>query len=426
MTFEESMDYIQSFSKSGAPIRNLSRIKKLLSELGNPEQGQSFVHIAGTNGKGSTLALSSAAAIEAGFKTGQFTSPYMVRYNDRIRINNKDIPDNTLARLCTEVAACDVASECSQFEITFAIALLYFKEENCDLVFLETGLGGILDATNVIESPLVTAITSISYDHTSILGNTIRAIALQKAGIIKRGCPVILSTDNSPEINKIVAEKAEEKLAELRIPDFAACTILNENMDGISFMYHCTEYTLKMPGIHQVYNALTAIEIVRMLSMHGYLISARNTVNAFMKVQVPARIQQIGENPTVLLDGSHNEASVEALAEVIRNADKKPVILICGMLRTKDYKTSCHILDSVADYVICTDDFSPYAVNGRQLAMEFPSVGSSISYKSSAEALPFAKKIASEMDGIIIICGSLYLASQYLGLDDEDVTEAKV
>lgn len=410
MTFDESMAYIQSFSKSGAPVKDLSRIKRLLSELGDPEKSLHYVHIAGTNGKGSTLAYSSAAAIEAGFRTGQFTSPFMVRYNDRIRINNEDIPDEKLAELCTKVSECSVSAECSQFEITFAIALLWFKEENCDLVFLETGIGGTLDATNVIEAPLVSVITSISPDHTALLGMSVPEIASHKAGIIKQGCPVVLSADNPDAVIELIEETAKKKSAPLRIPDFCDCTVKSEALTGTCFQYHSMEYDLKMPGLHQVYNALTAIEIVRTLSMHGYLISAQNVADAFSKVQVPARIQQIGENPAVLLDGSHNQASILALADVIRSANKYPVILVCGMLESKDYKTACHILAQIADYVICVDGFAEGAVPAQILAgcfIEYCPVQTA----ALSRAMELAKDLAGNGNGLVAVTGSLYLAS---------------
>lgn len=417
MTYEESMEYIKGFSKSGLPVKNLSRIKSLLNEMDNPQDKMQFVHIAGTNGKGSTLSLSAAAAIEAGFKVGQFTSPYMIRYNDRIRINNEDISDENVAKLCTVVSECHVAPECSQFEITFAIALLYFLQEKCDIVFLETGLGGLLDATNVIKSPLVSVITSISPDHTNILGETIQEIAVHKAGIIKKGCPVILSADNDETISSIVAEVANEKNSDLRIPDFSDCRIIGESLDGTIFQYHSIDYSIKMPGIHQVYNALTAIEIVRILSMHGYLISAKNVADAFEKVCVPARIQQIDNNPPILLDGSHNQGSVVALADVLRTANRTPIVIICGMLRSKDYKTSCHILSQVADYVICIDDFSNLSVPKEELETYFYD-SCPVKSMSLNDALPFARKLIGNSDGIIAISGSLYLASCYFKKND--------
>ncbi len=419
MTFAESMAYIQNFSKSGVPVKDLSRIRSLLDELEHPEKKLRFVHIAGTNGKGSTLALSSTAAIAAGFRTGQFTSPYMVRYTDRIRINGKEIPDDRLAKLCTRVAQCNVAAECSQFEITFAIALLYFMEEQCDLVFLETGVGGLLDATNIIETPLVSVITSISPDHTALLGKTIPEITAQKAGIIKQGCPVIVSADNDETIIEQIRQIAAKKSAPLRIPEFRDCRILEESLLGTCFQYHCMDYCLKMLGVHQVFNAMTAIEIVRVLSMHGYLITAQNVCEAFQQVQVPARIQLLQKNPPVLLDGSHNQSSVLALADVLRTANRSPIVTICGMLKTKDYQTASHILSQVSDYVICVDDFAEGTVPHEELETYFADY-CPVKHLPLKDALPYAKKLAADENGVVVICGSLYLASCYLNEEGTD------
>ncbi len=419
MTYKEAMIYIQSFSKRGAPVRNLSRIRNLLNELGNPQDNLKFVHIAGTNGKGSTLALSSVAAIEAGFKVGQFTSPYMIRYNDRIRINNEDIPDENVAVLCKKISECHVAPECSQFEITFAIALMYFLQEKCDIVFLETGLGGTLDATNIIKAPLVSVITSISPDHTNILGETLQEIAAHKAGIIKHGCPVILSADNEDTTVNIVTEASAEKCSDLRIPNFDDCHIIESSLSGIRFQYHSIDYSIRMPGIHQVYNALTAIEIVRVLGMHGYLITAENVVNAFEKVSVPARIQQLCSEPKILLDGSHNQGSIIALADVLKNTGCRPIIIICGMLSSKDYKTSCHILAGIADHVICVDDFSDSAVPKDELQTYFET-SCAVTTLPLKDALSYAMKLIQGTDGIIAISGSLYLASCFFGNDRAD------
>ena len=211
MTISETIAYLQQFSKSGKPVKDLSRMQSLLEELGNPQEQLRFVHIAGTNGKGSVVAYGSAAAIAAGIKTGQFTSPFVRHYQDRIQVNGIDISDDRLCALCEQVTACHVSKACSQFEVTLAIALLYFVEQKCELVFLETGLGGLLDATNVIKDPLVSVITSISFDHMAILGNTLPEIATQKAGIIKEHCPVVVSPDNPALVRSIMQETAAEK-----------------------------------------------------------------------------------------------------------------------------------------------------------------------------------------------------------------------
>ena len=230
MTILETIAYLQQFSKSGKPVKDLSRMQSLLEELGNPQEQLRFVHIAGTNGKGSVVAYGSAAAIAAGIKTGQFTSPFVRHYQDRIQVNGIDISDDRLCALCEQVTACHVSKACSQFEVTLAIALLYFVEQKCELVFLETGLGGLLDATNVIKDPLVSVITSISFDHMAILGNTLPEISTQKAGIIKEHCPVVVSPDNPALVRSIMQETAAEKHTTVTIPEMQACTILQRSL----------------------------------------------------------------------------------------------------------------------------------------------------------------------------------------------------
>ncbi|MFR6497047.1 MAG: Mur ligase family protein, partial [Ruminococcus sp.] len=186
----------------------------------------------------------------------------------------------------------------SQFEITFAIALLWFLEQHCDLVVLETGIGGLLDATNVVKKPLVCAITSVSFDHMALLGNTLTEIAAQKAGIIKQGCPVVLSTDNPMDVVCLVQETAKQKNAQLVIPNMQDCRILSETLEETVFQYHSFTYTLHMPA-SPVYNAMTAIEVIRFLGMHGYLITAAVANDAFSKVRVPARTELLRKDPMV-------------------------------------------------------------------------------------------------------------------------------
>ena len=270
MTISETIAYLQQFSKSGKPVKDLSRMQSLLDELGNPQEQLRFVHIAGTNGKGSVVAYGSAAAIAAGIKTGQFTSPFVRHYQDRIQVNGIDISDDRLCALCEQVTACHVSKACSQFEVTLAIALLYFVEQKCELVFLETGLGGLLDATNVIKDPLVSVITSISFDHMAILGNTLPEIATQKAGIIKEHCPVVVSPDNPESVRSIMQETAAEKHTTVTIPEMQACTILQRSLTETKFSYQNQVYTLHMPGKHQIANALTAIETLHILQQSGF------------------------------------------------------------------------------------------------------------------------------------------------------------
>lgn len=417
MTASETMHYIQSFQKGGKPVHDLSRIRALLEELGNPQDSIRAVHIAGTNGKGSVVAFCAAAATAAGFRTGTLTSPFIRHYTDRIQIDGNDIPMDALCRFCEQVKACAVSADCSQFEITFAIALLWFVEEKCDLVILETGIGGLLDATNIIRNPLVCAITSISFDHMAILGDTLSKIAAQKAGIIKPGCPVVLSSDNPMDVTCLVQETALQKRAPLTIPAMTDCQILSETLESTTFQYRNFAYTLHMPGRHQVYNALTAIEVIRFLGMHGFLISAAQIQQAFGKVQVPARTQILQREPLILLDGGHNQAGVSALCDLLKHTGKHPIHGICGMITTKDYHTACNILRETLDTVFCVDDFLPSAVPAEALAACFEGYADAKAAPDFETALREASAMAVQDGGMVVICGSLYLASEALQND---------
>lgn len=413
MTFTETMDYINGFQKGGKPVKDLSRIAALLEELGNPQEQLKVIHIAGTNGKGSVTTYVAAAATKAGFKTGTLTSPYIQVYNDRIRIDGANIPNDVLCRLCEIVKNASVSADCSQFEITFAIALLWFVEEHCDLVILETGIGGLLDATNIIKRPLVSAITSISFDHMAILGDTLPQIAAQKAGIIKAGCPVVLSADNNVEVTEVVRREADIKHAPLTIPSLMDCTILSETLTETQFRYHCSVYTLKMPGRHQVQNALTAIEVIRFLGMHGYLITAAITQQAFSEVQVPARTQILSKDPLILLDGGHNQAGVMALTQLLQQSGQRKVYAICGMMKSKDYVSNCKVLESYCDAVYCVDDFTIGSVSAEELKTYFRRVPET-KCLTLQEACQTALKQAKANQGMVLICGSLYLSSAIL------------
>lgn len=213
MNFQECMKFVNSYSKSGKPVTDLSRAERLMKLVGNPEKRLDFIHVAGTNGKGSTVEYISNALIYSGYKVGQFTSPFVLHYTDRIRINGREIDEKSFCEICEFIKNRIDNQPYSQFEITMAIAMWWFEMEGCDIVVLEAGIGGLLDCTNVIESPLLCIITSISLDHTAILGDTVEKIAEQKTGIIKEKSITILSADNNKSISKIIRKTAEKKKA---------------------------------------------------------------------------------------------------------------------------------------------------------------------------------------------------------------------
>jgi dihydrofolate synthase/folylpolyglutamate synthase len=415
MNYYQAMDFISGFSHLGKKVTDLSRIAELLRHLENPQNKLRFVHVAGTNGKGSVVELCSNAAINAGYKTGQFTSPFIKCYEDRIRINNHNIPKQKVADICEKVKSAISDAHYSQFEITFAIALLYWLEEKCDIVFLETGLGGLLDATNIIKNPLVTVITSVSYDHETILGNTIQKIARQKAGIIKQNVPNILSMGNCNECIKKVSEIAQYMHSELIIPKEADLSAINMNIDGSHFIYKNQNYFIKMNGMHQIQNACTSIECINQLNNKGFSISYNDIKKSLAEVQIAGRTEIISKNPLVILDGSHNLDGVNALFAVTSKI-KSPVIAVLGILKRKDYEMIAEAIEgdfrtpSNISEIVCVDGFLDENIKADELAEMFENIPTySMNYKNGYD---FAVKKASDENKAVAVFGSLFLVTE--------------
>lgn len=402
-----AVEYIRSFSHTGKKVTDLSRISGLLKRLGDPQKGQRFVHIAGTNGKGSVLEYMSSITMAAGYKTGQFTSPFVECYNDRIRINGENISDKRLGEICEKVKNA-VSDECySQFEITLSIALIYFKEEKCQIVFLETGIGGLLDATNIIEAPAVSVITSVSLDHTQLLGNTAAEIAVHKAGIIKKNCPAVLSADNPEEVCEVVRRKAAECLSSLVIPAEKECKIESQDIYGSKFVYKGRQYTVSMCGKHQVANALTAIEGIEVMRKSGFVISDENVSSGLCKARVRLRIEMLGRAPLVIADGGHNMAGIDSLINVIKPLGCD-IIGVVGMVKGKAAEYAAAKLSEIFDYVYCADGFIENNIDAAELCRFFKCPCEAADYH---DALKRALAAAKERNCAVLICGSLYLAS---------------
>lgn len=416
MTFDEAMTFISSFSKSGKPITDLSRARELVERIGNPELSLKFVHVAGTNGKGSTVEYISNALIYSGYKVGQFTSPYVTHYTDRIRINGVEIDKKTLCVIADFVKERIADREYSQFEINMSIALLWFEMEKCDVVVLEAGIGGLLDSTNVIQSPLLTVITSISLDHTAVLGDTVEKIAEQKAGIIKENAITILSPNNEKSVSQIVREKAEKEQSTFVQPSESQIKI-NSILPMLRFSYKQKEYRVSMPGECQVYNAVVAIEACKWLNnTWGYNISNENITKSLETSRIKARMQYIYGSPTVIVDGGHNPAAVEYLCNnlLCEKKNGKKIYTVTGVFETKDYRHNMKHIASVSEIVYCVDDFAINAVNAKKLAETAGEYTEATACRTLSEAVEKAKNHALENDGIVVVSGSLYLASEYL------------
>lgn len=420
MNIKETMDFIGSYSKSGKPVTDLSRARELMECIGNPEKSLKFVHVAGTNGKGSVVEYISNALIYSGYKTGQFTSPFVLHYTDRIRINGVEISEDSLCGIAEFVRERIADREYSQFEITMAIALLWFQREKCDIVVFEAGIGGLLDCTNVIPPPLASVITSISLDHTAILGDTVKKIAAQKAGIIKEGSAVVLDQTNGQDIVNICRQKANEVGAKFIYCRNGYFTPLQTgkplNFGGYPFKYRGVTYKPAMSGIAQQFNAVTAIETCRYLRKKGFSILDKNIKKSVETSAVKARLQFIDGEPPVFVDGGHNIGGIFELSCLLRHLryNGKKRYIVMGMVDSKDYEQCVDLISHISDKFFAVDGFAANAVNAEKLAEIAGAYTDAVSCSSLEEAVEQAKKLALENDGIVVVCGSLYLASKYL------------
>lgn len=414
------------FTKLGGKVKDLSRITALLKALGDPQDGLRFVHVAGTNGKGSCAEMLAASLAAAGYKTGLFTSPYIIKYNDRIRINGEDISDEDLNLLAEEVrphAERLSGLGFSQFEITQAMAFLHFARRRCDVVVLEAGVGGRLDSTNVIAPPLLSVICSVSLDHTAVLGKTVESIAEQKAGIIKKGSPAVLAPENPDSVKEIMRRRAEECGSSLTVPDMSRLEIKNCTAFGSRFRYKGEDYAVSMGGYHQIKNALTVIECAEILRREGYNIT-KDALQKGLSAQIPARLQTVSRKPFVIIDGGHNPEAVTALAQALGTLEcKKRVVM--GILADKDADSAAERLAGAADSFICVDGFYPNSLDAERLAEKLRSHGANAraSDLSAEETVKKELRLLPEGDALVI-SGSLFLASLFAdGKFIKEVTE---
>ncbi len=429
-TFENALSFITGFSRLGKKVNDLSRVKRLLNLLGNPQDSLQFIHIAGTNGKGSTASMINEILCESGVRTGLFTSPYIVEFRDRIRFMNGLIPKEELAKICFEVKSkldeINNERDFSGFEITMAVALLYFKKVKCEAVVFETGLGGLLDCTNVIEKPLVSIITSISHDHTAILGNTIHEISVQKAGIIKPHCPVVLSPFNPNEAVKVISKTALNNNSLLIIPDLSKLEIQSAALGDTSFIYKNTPYSLSMYGRHQIANALSAIEAADLLKSRFNISDSavkRGLKNAFVIGRTEVLLSPNSDiSCYVILDGSHNDGGMNALADILKEIPK-PVTAVIGSLKSKDVRSSVPHLFNYIDKFICVDDFTSDTIPKERLCSIINEEYSKYSHSEKAiafEGIDTKTEYLNAMSGKYhntVICGTLYLVSYIKQLD---------
>lgn len=416
MNYKEALTFLKETHSFGSKL-GLGRLQKLLVLLGNPERNLKFIHLAGTNGKGSTAMMLSSILTCSGYKNGLYTSPYLTKVNELIRLNGEVISNEAFAKLIKQIKEAilqmDKEEHPTEFEILTAAAFVYFSSQNCEIVVLETGLGGEEDATNSIPVPMIAAFTNIGMDHMSILGDSLAQIAKVKAGIIKEhGC--VVSYEQCDEVKEVLDKRCEEMKATITYAEFDQIRTHEEHLTMQKFSYkEFTELSLPLIGEHQRKNATVALEIVLALRDMGYQIPIEMVKRGLFQVCWPARFEILAKRPLVILDGGHNEQCIDEIMKVLHNyvPDKK-LIFVIGVMADKDYKSMIRKLVPIAREFITVRPNNERALDATALAMAIhDEKGLATAESSVAQGLMSALESAAPND-VICIIGSLYLAGE--------------
>ena len=411
MNYDQALAYIHAVHWQGHKP-GLDRIRTLLEALGNPHQKLQFVHIAGTNGKGSTAAMMDSCLRAAGYKVGMFTSPFINRFNERIQVNGIPIPDQDLVQLVEQVQPAAQAMEDvpTEFELITALGMLYFVQQNCDIVVLEVGLGGALDSTNIIPPPACAIITALGMDHVKELGPTLADIAAAKAGIIKPGSPVV-SYGGEPEADKVIADTARAQGAPLTVVDFSRLQLRSASLDGLVFDFDGLEgLTLPFLASYQARNAAVAITALRALRGRGWNISDQAIRQGLAQVRWPGRFELLRRDPPFLLDGSHNAHGMRATVASLRERfpGEKFVFLI-SIMADKDWDKMLQLLLPLAKCFVTVTAPSPRAIPAPDLAAQIRAMGG-VAEPSDTIPAGVARADALAAGGPVAALGTLYFS----------------
>ena len=414
------IDRIHEFNRFGM-VLGLDRMEELLRRLGNPQDDLKVIHVAGTNGKGSVSKYLEEGLSACGYKMGLYTSPYIETFNERIRYDGADISDEDLEYYgqkvvsAAEAMVADGLDSPTEFEVVTAIAFLYFADRQADITILEVGLGGIGDSTNVVKSPLASVITSISYDHMAQLGSSLAEIAVNKAGIIKTGCPVIANVPQR-DAAKIIARKAYAMGSRLYDISGICAAVSDETpfSQKVSMELYEKSYSdveISMVGRHQAENLKTALATLEILRKSGAVKLDREALYEGLKrARQPGRFEVISEDPLVIIDGAHNEAGAQALQETMaQHFAGKKILLVAGILADKEIDSIVKFLTKITDHIIVTEPDNPRKLAAEKLAEHVADFGVAAEAVSDVEAAVHrAKELADGYD-VILFAGSLYL-----------------
>lgn len=414
MTGQEAVELIHKEAWTGRKP-GLSRTLALLERVGDPHKKLKYVHITGSNGKGSTAAMVASALATAGLRTGLSTSPHLWRFHERFQVDGRPIPDETLGRIAEHVLEAGKGMEdpATEFELMTAVGMLYFLEAKCDIVVLEVGLGGRLDSTNVIPAPEVAVITNIGLEHTAELGNTRTLIAQEKAGIIKTGCDAVLY-HQSREVEQVVERACRERGVPLARTHPEELRVLSSGLEGQSFTYRGEgPYRVPLLGEHQRYNAATALEALWVLKRRGWNIPEAAIKAGLERTVWPARLELARRFPDVILDGGHNPQCMEALGRALGELyPEKKLIFLTGVLADKDYPAMMGEILPLAREFFCITPDSDRAMPAEELAEYLKNRGArAVSCQSTREGVSRALAAAGPED-VVCACGSLYLIGE--------------
>ncbi len=414
------IDRIHEFNRFGM-VLGLDRMEELLRRLGNPQDDLKVIHVAGTNGKGSVSKYLEEGLSACGYKMGLYTSPYIETFNERIRYDGADISDEDLEYYgqkvvsAAEAMVADGLDSPTEFEVVTAIAFLYFAGRQADITILEVGLGGIGDSTNVVKSPLASVITSISYDHMAQLGSSLAEIAVNKAGIIKTGCPVIANVPQR-DAAKIIARKAYAMGSRLYDISGIRAAVSDETpfSQKVSMELYEKSYSdveISMVGRHQAENLKTALATLEILRKSGAVKLDREALYEGLKrARQPGRFEVISEDPLVIIDGAHNEAGAQALQETMaQHFAEKKILLVAGILADKEIDSIVKFLTKITDHIIVTEPDNPRKLAAEKLAEHVAEFGAAAEVVSDVEAAVHRVKELADGYDVILFAGSLYL-----------------